>query len=352
MSRLLTSVREAEERLAGLARALQSAWDEEVAEASAARESARRSLVKATAMLEAAVALGRRELAARVEEVVNQLRAAETEASRRLDELVATERSFQHRLEGVDASRRLGDGSSGEAARNEAEVAESVDVAPDETTGPVAEPEAEAQTETVISVKTDLAKKPEAEDQSGVDDRTTIEPEPETAGAEPASSELEVEVEVDAPVDAQAEREPTTDADGEPEPVVGEEGNQAESEEETSESAPPPAPAEKSPAESLSRRVAELERVVARLPDSIVEPALEELVALSRLLARGPGVVRARQAQELLERLRKVAASRGKETTFGLSDDEFADWASLAADARNRRQKVVESFKARRAARR
>lgn len=352
MSRLIASVREAEERLAGLAKALQSAWDEEVAEASAARESARRSLIKALAMHEAAVALGRQELAARVEEVVNQLRASEADASRRMEQLVAAERSFQHRLGDVDSSRLLGEAPRSNeidiSAREPEPASEGVieseqEVVSDSDVEPEEQVEAEVQFEPLVEVE------PEKQAESKAQVEVDVEPEPEPGPVAESEPVIDIEAEPEADIEVEPEEDVETQAG--PPRVEVEEVEGAETEQVPEASAKSPPDSDRTPAAGLSRRIAELERVVARLPATVVEPALEELVALSRLLARGPGVVRARQAQVLLERLRKVAASRGKETTFGLSDDEFADWASLAADARSRRQKAIAGFKASRSAR-
>lgn len=115
-------------------------------------------------------------------------------------------------------------------------------------------------------------------------------------------------------------------------------------------SSPPPPRGASGPSAALAgvqKRVDELERLVGRLPLDVLDPALEEAVALVRLLARERGSADERGAAALLDRLRGLAASRGRETTFGLSDDEFADWASLAQDARSRRQRAVALLKAR-----
>lgn len=294
MSRLIAGVREAEERLAGLARALQSAWDEELGEAQGAREAARRSLARALAMQEAAQALGRPELAARVDEVVRQLRQVEEEAVRRLEELNKAERSFQMRLEeGIDdAARALPPAS-------EPRPEPVVEVAAEET--PAGPPFVEVpHAEEVESPPGDASEEPEVE--------IAVELEPKA---------------VDAPKPS------------EPEPVIV---------------ASLPVREDLGPSAALlgvQKRVDELERLVTKLPLEVFDPALEELVAQVRLLARDRESADEGGAGLLLERLRALAASRGRETTFGLSEDEFADWTSLAADARARRQRAVALLKAR-----
>src|SRR5690606_9462742 len=80
MGRLLARVREAEEKLAGLTQALQSAWEEELADARQALEAAAVAARRAEAMDEAARALGREELASRLQEVLETLRASESSA--------------------------------------------------------------------------------------------------------------------------------------------------------------------------------------------------------------------------------------------------------------------------------
>ena len=98
MGRLVAGVREAEERLAGLARALQSLYEEEVREATLARDAAARSLARAQAMEQASLALGGEELTKRLSEVIEQLRGAYTTAMKRLEELAGIEKAVQMRL--------------------------------------------------------------------------------------------------------------------------------------------------------------------------------------------------------------------------------------------------------------
>lgn len=336
MGRLIASVREAEERLAGLARALQSAWEEEVAEASSAREAARRSLHKADAMAEAAGHLGRQELAARLAAVVQQLRSVEERASSRLEVLMRTERDLQLRLE--------------------APPARSLPVTPVPWTEP---PPPQVRAEPTPAPVEGSRSEPEAwteptpapgeapVDTPPVSEEVTAAPvieEIDDAEIEIVSGDEDAEeviLEVDAEITAPPAADPVSAA-----PVIEEAGPaEAEAAEPTPPppSEPPPPPA---PAEGLTRRVSELERVAARLPVSVLEPALEELVALTRLMGRNADAARSAQAAGLRERLRVVAARRGKERTFGLSDDEFADWASLAVQARARRQAEVERVKA------
>lgn len=107
MGRLLARVREAEERLAGLTRALQSAWEEELSEAAGAREAAATGRRRAEAMEQAAGALGRDELTRRLREVVELLRSSEEAAATRVVELEALQASVGARLEAARAPRAL-----------------------------------------------------------------------------------------------------------------------------------------------------------------------------------------------------------------------------------------------------
>lgn len=107
MSRLVSRVRDAEERLAGIARALQTAYDEAVNEATTAREAARRGLQRALALENAAQELGQPDLIQRLREVGDQLRAAEAAAGTRLTELAALEETIRARLADEIAPRPL-----------------------------------------------------------------------------------------------------------------------------------------------------------------------------------------------------------------------------------------------------
>ena len=102
MGRLVTGVREAEERLAGIGRALQTAYEEELREATDARDSATRFLARAEAMEEASRSLGREEVTARVAEVIQQLRASYDAAMSRLRELAGIEKTVRMRLTDAD----------------------------------------------------------------------------------------------------------------------------------------------------------------------------------------------------------------------------------------------------------
>lgn len=107
MNRLVGRVRDAEERLAGIARALQTAYDEAVNEATTAREAARRGLQRALALENAAQELGQPDLIQRLREVGDQLRAAEAAADTRLNELAAIEETIRARLAEEIAPRPL-----------------------------------------------------------------------------------------------------------------------------------------------------------------------------------------------------------------------------------------------------
>lgn len=352
MGRLIASVREAEERLAGLAKALQSAWEEELAEATSAREAARRSLSRADAMVQAAASLGRQELASRLEEVVRQLHAVERNAAGRLEELVTAEKALQHRLDAPEEFLRLTPRPADAQEEEEEEEEAPGSVSSAEPYEPAAEPAvtvpAPEATDPESVVEVTLGPEPEPAIAS------EAEPESEAVRESPPEEEVEEEIEIeevgtDEVPEAEIEIVSETDEDTRAaEEVVLELVSQPRPPPPPPPEAPPePEPA--SPATGLSRRVGELERVAARLPGTVLEPALEEVVALCRLLGRGASGERADQARALLERLRKLAAAHGRQTTFGLSEDEFADWGSLAADARARRQAAVDAVKASRA---
>ncbi len=115
MGRFMTPVQMAEERLAGIARALQSAYDEELREATQARDAARLAIARADAMESAARSLGRDELATRLGEVIDQLRASETVANARVSELNALEKSVQAQLVGPTSASALPPAPAGSA---------------------------------------------------------------------------------------------------------------------------------------------------------------------------------------------------------------------------------------------
>lgn len=335
MGGLIASVREAEERLAGLARALQSAWEEEVAEASSAREAARRSLQKADAMAEAAGNLGRQELAARLAAVADQLRSVEERAGSRLEALMQAEQALQLRLEAPPARTLPATAEppppSSPVGGSEPEVS-----APEMSQLEISAPEASAPEVLQPEISEPETSQPEVSQRPSLESSSA--PAEEMVAGEPSVEVVEDdEVEIVSDEDDEGEEEVVLEVEAEitapphtPPPPVP----------------PPPPPVSTSPLEGLTRRVGELERVAGRLPPSVFEPALEELVALTRLAGKGADPARTEQAVRLRARLRAVAARRGKETTFGLSDDEFADWATLAAQARARRQAEVERIKA------
>lgn len=269
MGRLIARVRDAEERLAGVARALQSAYDEELAEALQARDAARESRARAEAMEAAARSLGRDELARRSAELVAQLDESLADAERRIEELGRVEVSLRERLT----------------------------PAPRATPLPVLEP---------ASIP------------------------PPTPAPSPTIDEAEVEAEVEG-------EEEEADA-----PV-----------EEPAPPPPPPAPVEPPKAEApkpdamtvLEARVAELEKVGARLPIAVLTPALQELVALCRLQTQRQPMA-AEQPTALLARVAALGRARSVEGLFGVDPKEFADWPKLAAEARTQRQTALAAAKA------
>ena len=98
MGRLIVGIREAEERLAAIGRALQSAFEEEIRDATHARDAANRGLARAQAMETAATSLGQDEMVMKIVELTESLKASEAAASRRLAELAALEKAVQLRL--------------------------------------------------------------------------------------------------------------------------------------------------------------------------------------------------------------------------------------------------------------
>lgn len=270
MGRLLTRVREAEERLAGIARALQSAYEEEQREATAAREAAVASLHRAEAMAQAAAALGREELHQRLREVIDQLRANEDEARTRLSELDVVQKTIRARLDGP---------------------------APEASPPALPEPSRE---------------------------RTPAPPPPEPA---PGKLETPVEPPFVEPLPA-----PT----------------------------PPPAgPAKARPASKLPElrqkigqigaRIDEIEKAAPRLGPEPLRLAVEEHVALARLLADRldeEDVSGFAEVSPLLERLARLARDRQVPLPDGLRPEAFDDWAKVSADARARRLALPNSRKA------
>lgn len=260
MGRLVAGVREAEERLAGLARALQSLYEEEVREATLARDAAARSLARAEAMEQASLALGGEELTRRLAEVIEQLRGAYASATKRLEELAGIEKAVQMRL-------------------NEPE-----------TTPPA---------------------------------RTLPPPFPL--------------VEATPLVEVAVETTPKTLRPAIPAPVT------------------PPAPPEPAPAKEdellakqkqLLSRVEEIERAAAKWPKDLTRLAIQEHVALARLMVKRFSDA-GRESEELvtsaIARLKALSEQLSLGKIVGLEAADTGDWTKLAATARMARTQLTEA---------
>lgn len=262
MGRLVAGVREAEERLAGLARALQSLYEEEVREATLARDAAARSLSRAQAMEQASLALGQDDLTKRVTEVIEQLRGAYNAAMKRLEELAGIEKTVQMRLTETPAP------------------------VPAPALLPSAPPVAESTPGVVITV------------------------EPET----PAPAVVE------AP------------------------------------SAPPPSPPAPPAKETellekqkqLLSRIEEIERSVAKWPKEIARLAVQEHVALARMLEKRLKEID-RESEDLvtpaIARLKKLSGEQQLPNIIGFEATDSGDWNKLAANARTMRTHLIEARK-------
>lgn len=273
MGRLITRVREAEERLAAIARTLQSAYEEELAEARAARESAVRGLRHAEAMEQAAVALGRGELASRLREVCEQFRASESAARKRAEELSDIEATI---------TMQLG------------------------------------------------APSPESPERPAL-----------TSSASPPIPSRAPEVVVAGP-DA-ADRSPSSPAVAPPEAM--EEDAQSESF---------AAPESELVRELLGRvrqlepRVDQVARVGPRAPREELRLAVQEHVALARLLQErldAAGWDGQDATQPSIDKLIAITAAHALEGIVGVVDGEAADWNRVAAEARAQRQVLAEARK-------
>jgi hypothetical protein len=235
MGRLATGVREVEERLAGIARALQSAYEEEMREALQARDAAARNLARAEAMEQASRALGHDDLTMRLAEVIDQLRSAHTAAVARLAELAGIEKTVQLRL-------------------NEADTTSPATVAllPSTSAAPVAAPP----------------------------------------------------------------RKPDDDL--------------------------------KARQQQLVTRIDEIERLARKWPKEIARQAIQEHVALARLLVKKL-TSGGRSSEDLvtpaLGRLRALADALPITDVSGWSPDETGDWSKIAVDARAQRAALVEARK-------
>jgi hypothetical protein len=286
MGQLIVGIREAEGRLAAIGRALQSAYEEEVREATFARDAAAQGVARAQAMETAARSLGQTEIMAKIAEIVISLRTAESTATQRLAELAALEKAVQLRLADTELT-------PGPAALPSAVSAL---VPPPPPSIPPAGP---------LSVPAMASMPPVANVSS------TAPPFTPPPGNTP--SLLNTTPVPDAPPESVSPAKDDLLA------------RQAQ----------------------LITRVEELDRVIRRWPREIARHGIQEHVALARLIGRRFEVMNRMaesRAEEVVDRLQGLAAMIGIEDILGFGD-ESADWARVAADSRQQRLALVEARK-------
>ncbi len=332
MGHLLTSVREAEERLAAVARALSSAYDEEISEAKTAQVAARASLGRALAMDELAQALGRVELSQRVREVIASLEASAQDARSRLEELAQVEERLHAQLAT----------SSPPLLQEPAPPTESgPEIRLPSTPLPTA-PEAKEPTPTLRSEPQEPAASLPVEAAVEVEIPRAIEgaPAPVQVPSQAAALDATVEetVEVDV-VPAEVATESTSKVAVEPSERAA-----------AAEPTPPSLSDEaRTRVAQLANRVEEIARGATRWPEPVLEAAIQEHVALARLLAlrfgEPPGAARGALASAL-EKLAAIAKEHAVERLIGLNESDAADWNRLASASRAKRLAFVEARRA------